>query len=74
MPLSRAPIGREVSVIAIRCSGLQRRRLSDLGIIIGTKIKALQKSPYGNPIAYLIRGAVIAVRNEDAQKIVVEYK
>lgn len=74
MPLSKAPLGREVSVIAIRCDGFKRRRMSDLGIIVGTKIKALQKSPCGNPIAYLIRGAVIAVRNEDAQKIIVEYK
>ena len=74
MPLHKAPINQKVNVIAVRCHGFERRRMFDLGIIPGTKIKVLQKSPYGNPIAYLIRGAVIAIRNEDAQKIIVEHK
>ncbi len=74
IPLNKAPMGQKVKVIAIRCDGFQRRRMFDLGLIIGTKIKALHKSPYGNPIAYLVRGAVIAMRNEDAKNIIVEYK
>ncbi len=73
-PLDKAPIGKTVTVIAIRFQGAQKRRLFDLGIMPNTKIKILQKSPYGNPIAYLVRGAVIAIRNEDAKKIIVEYK
>jgi ferrous iron transport protein A len=36
----------------------------DLGIIDGTEIEPLYKSPSGNPIAYLIRGAVIALRSD----------
>lgn len=31
-----------------------------------------QKSPAGDPVAYLIRGAVIAIRSEDSSQIVVE--
>lgn len=49
-----------------------RRRLQDIGIIKGTKVQCLQKSLFGDPIAYLIRGAVIAIRKEDAQDILVE--
>jgi len=35
-------------------------------------VEALQKSPSGDPTAYFIRGAVIALRSEDAGKILVE--
>ena len=40
----------------------------DLGIVRGTKVKALHKSPCGDPVAYMIRGAVLAVRGSDAEK------
>ena len=35
-------------------------------------VEALHKSPGGDPIAYFIRGAVIALRDEDARKVLVE--
>lgn len=46
-----------------------RRRLQDIGLIPGTKIECIQKSPLGDPIAYLIRGTVIALRHEDSSLI-----
>jgi ferrous iron transport protein A len=44
----------------------------DLGIIMDTPVEALQKSPSGDPTAYQIRGAVIAIRREEASGILVE--
>ncbi len=44
-------------------------RLLDLGFSSGTEIKCLMESPLGNPKAYLIKGSVIAIRNEDANYI-----
>ncbi len=46
-----------------------KQRLQDLGLIPGTRVICLQKSPLGDPIAYDIRGAVIALRKEDSVKI-----
>lgn len=48
-----------------------KRRLLELGIIEGTKVECVLKSPLGNPIAYLIRGTLIAIRKEDCNKIMV---
>lgn len=48
-----------------------RRRFQDLGIICGTKIKCISKSPLGDPTAYLIRRTVIALRSTDASQIYV---
>lgn len=46
-----------------------KRRFLDLGIIPGTKITNLYESPFKDPKAYLIRGAIIALRKEDADYI-----
>lgn len=72
MPLSKSSMGMRLKVLALRFCESERRRIFDLGIIPGTEIKALQKSPLGDPGAYFIRGTVIALRNEDARKIIVE--
>ena len=44
-----------------------RRRLQDIGLIVGTKVQCLQKSPAGDPTAYLFRGAVFALRCDDTK-------
>jgi len=55
--------------ISKACRGLQRRRLMDLGIIPGTVITAEFKSASANPTAYNIRGALIALRKDQANMV-----
>lgn len=71
--LNRLPIGKKCKVLSLTSTGNERRRMLDLGLVNGTTVEALHKSPSGDPIAYFIRGAVIALRNEDAEKITVKY-
>lgn len=47
------------------------QRIYDLGLIENTVIKAIYKSPFNDPTAYLVRGSVIAIRDNDAKKIFV---
>lgn len=72
IPLHMAPIGSAVRVKALTADGGSRRRMLDLGLIVETIVESLRKSPSGDPIAYQIRGAVIALRSEEASKILVE--
>ncbi len=72
IPLNRLPLGKKARVRELTLHGISRRRLLDLGLIINTEVEALQKSPSGDPIAYLIRGTVIAIRSEEASEILVE--
>ncbi len=66
--------GETARVVAISsaCQGTQRRRLLDLGVVRGTDVTAEFASAVGDPIAYRIRGAVIALRREQASWILVE--
>lgn len=72
IPLNLLPIGETGIVQKLLSTGTQRRRMLDLGLVNETPVEALQKSPSGDPTAYFIRGAVIALRSEDAGKILVE--
>lgn len=67
--LSSLDIGEKGTVSGITESGGMRRRFQDIGIIPGTEIECLQKSPSGDPKAYCIRGVVMAIRKEDGEKI-----
>ncbi|HBR31833.1 MAG TPA: ferrous iron transport protein A [Clostridiales bacterium] len=63
--------GQSAKVKELKSFGSIRRRLQDIGLVEGTEVKCLQKSPSGDPVAYLIRGAVIAIRAEDSSNILV---
>lgn len=58
-----------VTGISRKCRGPDRRRMMDLGILPGTVIVAEMTSPSGDPTAYRIREALIALRKEQASLI-----
>ena len=72
--LSSLSIGEKGKVIGIstKCRGQQRRRLMDLGVVPGTEIEVEMKSVGGDPIAYRIRGATVALRKKQAEGIFLE--
>lgn len=72
IPLNQLPVGSFGKVKELVAEGIVRRRMLDLGLIYNTTVESLRKSPAGDPIAYEIRGAVIALRSEEASKILVE--
>ena len=67
--LSELEIGQFAIVDSIELKGSIRRRVSDIGLIKGTCVKCIQKAYKGNPTAYCIRGAVIALRKQDTDLI-----
>ena len=71
MRLSSLKPGQKAKVLGYSpaCRGAERRRLMDLGLLQGTVIKAEYTSPGGDPTAYRIRDAVIALREEQANRI-----
>ena len=64
--------GQRAYVKKLLASGSIRRRLLDIGLVEGTEIKCVGKSPAGDPSAFYIRGAVIAIRSEDSRNVIAE--
>ena len=69
LTLDRLCIGESGRVCSLNAKGAMRRRMIDLGLVDGTLIECVGKSPSGDPSAYLIRGAVIAIRSGDAADV-----
>lgn len=61
--------GQWARVEAVGGAEGMRRRLQDLGLIEGTRVECLHQNRAGDLSAYRIRGAVIALRREDAQSV-----
>lgn len=64
--------GQRGRVRALHSTGAVRRRLLDMGLTENTDVECLGRSPGGDPAAFLIRGAVIAIRDQDGQDVLLE--
>jgi DtxR family Mn-dependent transcriptional regulator len=69
--LSGLRAGQRTRVVGLSpaCRGAERRRLLDLGFVPGTVVEVDMVSPAGDPTAYRVRGAVVALRREQANLI-----
>jgi len=67
--LDKLELNHKGTIKKLNCLGNIRRRFLDLGLINGTTITPVLISACGDPVAYEIRGTVIAIRSEDAKMI-----
>ena len=72
--LSSLKLNEKASILGIskECRGENRRRLLELGFVKGTTISIDMESPLKNPVAYLVKGTSIALRNDQASKILIQ--
>jgi len=63
--------GEKATVSRITATGPIRRRLMDIGFTKNAHITCVGESPHRDPRAFLVRGAVIAIRSEDSKNILV---
>ncbi len=61
----------EVGIVKSISNEEIKRRFLDIGLTVGTRVQCLLESPFHNPKAYLIKGATIAIRLDDAKNILV---
>ena len=61
-------------VRALRIFGPMRRRLRELGLVEGAELCCLGRSPLGDPAAYSLCGAVLALRDRESERILLEQR
>lgn len=64
--------GDDGVIRSLECEGFARRRLLDLGLTPGTHVRCEFASTLGEPVAYRVRGALIALRSEETALIEIE--
>ena len=72
MSLRELKVGKSCRVLAVDGERVLRRRLLEMGITPRTVITVKKAAPMGDPIELLLRGYVLTLRLEDAEKITVE--
>ena len=72
--MNELEVGEKGTVIENKALTDMKRRFLDIGLINGSLVECVGKSPLGDPSAYLIKGAVIAIREVDCDKITVNIK
>ena len=72
LTMAALKVGESGYVTRLSAPPAMERRLKDLGLVRGTRVTCMVKSPAGDPCAYLIRGALIALRRADAAGIRLE--
>lgn len=69
--LSNIEVGRFAKVEDLSSLGLLRERMLALGLTKGAEVEVVRRGPSGDPTVYNIRGAMIALRKEEASLIFV---
>ncbi len=69
--LSTLPLNKSAVICSVECKENLKNRIFDFGIIENSVITPIYRSPFGDPTAYLIKNAVVALRKKDCQNIFV---
>lgn len=72
LSLDELPVGGSGEVVGLKATGLTRQRLLDLGLVPGTRVRVVRESPNGDPVAFQVRGALIALRREVGRAVLVK--
>jgi len=69
--LSDLEPGQKGVVLSIKGSGATRRRIMDMGIVRGSKMKVIRRAPLGDPVEFEIRDYNLTLRKKEADSILV---
>ena len=72
MTLRDLKTGESGKVLSVGGEKLLRRRLLDMGITPQTVVSVKKVAPLGDPIELFLRGYVLSLRLEDAERITIE--
>ncbi len=65
--------GQSAKIVSLNNKSKTKSRLLRLGVIEGTRVIALRKALFNGPIQIKIRDFCLAIRKQDADKIIVRY-
>jgi len=72
MTLRDLGVGESGRIVTVGGEKALRRRLLEMGVTPHTTVTVKKIAPMGDPIELLLRGYVLTLRLEDAEKITIE--
>ena len=71
-PLSELDPAEKGTVVKVRGRGAARRRMLDMGVVVGSEVKVERVAPFGDPIEVTVKGYNLSLRKEEAAEVAVE--
>jgi len=71
-PLSELAPEETGRVVKVGGRGAIRRRILDMGVVVGSQVRVERIAPLGDPVAIKIKGYVLSLRKEEAATVRVE--
>lgn len=72
MNLARLQPGQQGKITKIGASGPMKRRLMDMGVLVGEVIRVEKIAPLGDPIEITVKAYKLSLRKSEAEGIAVE--
>lgn len=72
MNLAAMKPGEQGKITAIGAVGPLRRRLLDMGVLVGERVRVKKVAPLGDPIEVTVKGYQLSLRKQEAEGIAVE--
>jgi len=69
MTLDQVPVGTQVDVVRVGGEKMLRRRLMEMGLVAGERVRVQRVAPLGDPIELRVKGYDLAVRRSEARSI-----
>ena len=70
--LATWPLGVHAGVRAVNCSRAIARRLKELGLVPGTRVRITRVAPLGDPLELRVRNYALSIRRSDALSIEID--
>jgi ferrous iron transport protein A len=64
--LREVRVGNSCTVAAVNGGGAVRRRIMDMGLTKGTRVRVRKVAPLGDPIELTVRGYELSIRKDEA--------
>ena len=72
IPMRQMRDNQSATITAVKANGEMGRRIRDMGLIPGTRIKIQGRAPLKDPVALRLMGFTLTLRNSEADFIEVE--
>jgi len=72
MNLAKMKPGEKGRISSIGSIGPLKRRLMDMGVLVGEEVQVLKVAPFGDPIEVKIKSYNLSLRKKEAEGIAVE--
>ncbi len=69
MRLPDIETGSSADVVTVHGNGAVPRRLMEMGLVPGVRIRVVKSAPFGDPIEIRLRGYSLALRKTEAEAV-----